>query len=61
MKKIFLKQAIIALLFGPPVIFMTSCEAVEELSLTETEKTIKTFTEGGNWNVDTLVGKTDLF
>lgn len=38
----------------------SSCEAVEELTETETEKTIRIFTEG-TWNVDTLVTKTDLF
>lgn len=43
-------------------IFLTSCQIVEDLvPLTKTEKTIKTFTEGGNWKVDTLVTKTDLF
>lgn len=61
MKKLFIKQSIFGVLLIPAVIFLTSCEAVEDLTLTETEKTIKTFTEGGNWNVDTLVGKTDLF
>ncbi len=61
MKNKFAKQVIIAFLIISPLIFMTSCEAVEELTETETEKTIRIFTEGGTWNVDTLVGKTDLF
>jgi hypothetical protein len=38
----------------------TSCEAVEELTETDTEKAIRIFTEG-SWKVDTLVTKTDLF
>jgi len=41
-------------------IFLSSCETVEELTETDTEKAIRIFTKG-TWNVDTLVTKTDLF
>ena len=47
------------LIFG---IGITSCEVVDDLlPASETEKTIKIFTKGGVWNVDTLVAKTDVF
>jgi hypothetical protein len=42
------------------IITLSSCEAVEELTETKTEKTIRIFT-AGIWNVDTLVTKTDVF
>jgi hypothetical protein len=42
---------------------LVSCDQVEEIlkSETDTEKTIRIFTKGGEWNVDSLVLKTDLF
>ncbi|MFH1120185.1 MAG: hypothetical protein V1775_10185 [Bacteroidota bacterium] len=42
------------------IITLSSCEAVEELTESKTEKTIRIFTNG-IWNVDTLVTKTDVF
>jgi len=42
------------------IITLSSCEAVEELTETKTEKTIRIFT-AGIWNVDTLVTKTDVY
>lgn len=59
MKKTFSLVSIASALLIVSFLF-TSCEAVEELTETETEKTIRIFTEG-IWNVDTLVTKTDLF
>ncbi len=39
----------------------SSCEVVDDiLPKTETEKRIEIFTEGGEWKVDTLIGKTDV-
>lgn len=39
----------------------SSCDKIEETLESETETTIRIFTEGGIWRVDTLVTKTDLF
>lgn len=38
-----------------------SCEKLDELLESETEKTVRIFTNGGVWNVDSLVLKTDVF
>lgn len=39
----------------------SSCEVVEDiLPKTETEKRIEIFTRGGEWRVDSLIGKTDV-
>ncbi len=57
----FAKNTLAAFLLISGFIF-TSCEVVDDLlPMSESEKTVKTFTEGGNWNVDTLVAKTDVF
>jgi hypothetical protein len=57
----FAKNTLAAFLLISGFIF-TSCEVVDDLlPMTESEKTIKTFTEGGIWNVDTLVAKSDVF
>lgn len=37
-----------------------SCEKLDELLETETDKTVRIFTQGGIWNVDSLVMKTDV-
>ncbi len=37
-----------------------SCEKLDELLESETDKTVRIFTEGGIWNVDSLVVKTDV-
>lgn len=37
-----------------------SCEKLDELLETETDKTVRIFTKGGFWNVDSLVLKTDV-
>jgi len=37
-----------------------SCEKLDELLETETDKTVRIFTKGGVWNVDSLVMKTDV-
>ena len=43
------------------IFIISSCEVVDELKTeSTTEKTIRIFTEGGVWNVDTLVAKTDV-
>lgn len=45
------------------MIFLTgllSCDKLEELMETETEKTVRIFTQGGVWTVDSLVLKTDV-
>lgn len=40
---------------------VTSCEVVEDiLPKSETEKRIEIFTQGGVWQVDSLIGKTDV-
>lgn len=38
----------------------TSCEKIDELLESETDKTVRIFTEGGIWNVDSMVVKTDV-
>lgn len=38
----------------------TSCEKIEEALESETDKTVRIFTKGGVWNVDSLVLKTDV-
>jgi len=38
-----------------------SCEKIDELLESETDKTVRIFTEGGVWKVDSLVLKTDVF
>jgi hypothetical protein len=45
------------------LIFTTaSCELAEQLNPeSDSEKNVRIFTKGGNWNVDTLNVKTDLF
>jgi hypothetical protein len=42
------------------LLVFVSCEKINELMETDTEKTIKIFTTGGTWNVDSLVLKTDV-
>lgn len=44
------------------LLWITSCSKVEDLLLpeTETEKTVRIFSQGGPWNVDTLIVKTDV-
>jgi len=37
-----------------------SCEKIDELLESETDKTVRIFTDGGVWNVDSLVLKTDV-
>lgn len=37
-----------------------SCEKIDELLESETDKTVRIFTQGGVWNVDSLVMKTDV-
>jgi len=37
-----------------------SCEKLDELLESETEKTVRIFTKGGVWSVDSLVLKTDV-
>lgn len=37
-----------------------SCEKLDELLETESDKTVRIFTQGGVWNVDSLVMKTDV-
>jgi len=37
-----------------------SCEKLDELLETESDKTVRIFTKGGVWNVDSLVMKTDV-
>jgi hypothetical protein len=63
-QKLNMKQSLsfilIAFSFLTAALVFTSCEAVEELTETDTEKAIRIFT-AGVWNVDTLVTKTDLF
>jgi len=39
---------------------LSSCDKIEEAFETETDKTVRIFTEGGVWNVDSLVLKTDV-
>lgn len=56
------KNTVTALLYLFAGLFITSCELVDELDPeSETEKTVKTFTGRGQWKVDTLDTKTDLF
>lgn len=40
---------------------LVSCEKIDELLESETDKTVRIFTEGGVWKVDSLVLKTDVF
>ncbi len=42
------------------IIVFASCDKIEEALETETDKTIRIFTKGGVWNVDSLVLKTDV-
>lgn len=51
-----IKSALIVF-FGLSVV---SCDKIEETLESETDKTIRIFTEGGIWRVDTLVTKTDV-
>lgn len=37
-----------------------SCEKIDELLESETDKTVRIFTEGGVWKVDSLILKTDV-
>jgi hypothetical protein len=58
-----IKTSFASALIALSLITFTSCEEVVDQidPKSETEKTIEVFTEGGLWNVDTLVTKTDLF
>lgn len=60
MKRNFFSFFIIALL---GVVFtISSCELAEQLDPeSDSEKSVRIFTKGGNWNVDTLNVKTDLY
>lgn len=42
------------------ILSFTSCEKIDELLESETDKTVRIFTHGGIWNVDSLVMKTDV-
>lgn len=57
MKSRFKLFGFLVLAFGATI---TSCDKLEELTETETDKTVRIFTKGGVWNVDTLVVKTDV-
>lgn len=53
------KTSLIGLLFL--IVAVTSCEVVEDiLPKSETEKRIEIFTQGGVWQLDSLIGKTDV-
>jgi len=48
-------------LFVASVLLVSSCDLLKELDPeSETDKTIRIFTEGGIWKLDTLVTKTDV-
>jgi hypothetical protein len=48
------------ILFASFALFV-SCDKIEEALETETETTVRIFTKGGVWKVDSLVLKTDVF
>ncbi len=44
------------------VLALPACDLVEDvLPKSETERRIEIFTKGGEWRVDTLIGRTDVF
>lgn len=57
-----LKKINLFVLFVAAALFLSSCDLIKELDPeSETDKTIRIFSEGGIWKLDTLVTKTDLF
>lgn len=54
------KSKIILILGMSILMGFFSCEKIDELLESESDKTIRIFTKGGVWNVDSLILKTDV-
>lgn len=54
------RNAFLILVCAALFLIFASCDKIEEALESESDKTIRIFTEGGVWNVDSLVLKTDV-